>query len=152
MMGVKIDGMTYSTAQLEVINDRARKEIREHYNTHHRPQEPTTMELFDEHTPEWEPDLITKCSVGQRADSYKLTNYRWTCKCGSKSSRAGLWYDNHDESFRAFLAHKYNTEWYEPPHRLKTIVDSLTFKAISAILVINGFAALVYWIVTWFVH
>lgn len=150
--GIRADRFEFETAKLEVINDRAKAEIREHYDTHHRPQEPTTMELLDEHTPEWEPDIITCHRIGQRADSYRATDYRWSCKCGDRSSRAGLWYDNHDESFRAFLAHKYNTEWYVPPRRLKRMVKSLSFQAICAVLAINGLAALVYWIVTLFVN
>lgn len=141
--------LTYSTAQLEVINERAAKRlIAEHYNTHHRPQEPTMEEIFGKHTPEWEPDLITRHRVGDFHDARRFVDYRWHCKCNRASSRTGRYYDDPDGAFRAFLEHKYDCEWYAPPARFKRLVDSLAFKAICAILVINGVMLLFYWIAT----
>jgi hypothetical protein len=158
-MGVYKDGiradrldLAYSTAQLEIINERAAKRLiadtREYYNTHHRPQEPTIDEIMGEHTPEWEPDLVTKHRLGDFHDIRKYDDYRWRCKCNETSSRTGRYYDDPDGAFRAFLEHKYDCEWYVPPARFKRLVGSLAFQAISAILVINGLAALVYWITT----
>lgn len=135
--------LTYSTAQLEVINERAAKRL----ITHHRPQEPTMEEIFGKHTPEWEPDLITGHRVGDFHDARRFVDYRWHCKC----NRTGRYYDDPDGAFRAFLEHKYDCEWYAPPARFKRLVDSLafkSFKAICAILVINGVALLFYWITT----